>query len=94
MNQPLAPKCAPPATLDRHHTSAALPPARSLNPAANREQRWCDDGGKMLGKLFALTAVIGLLVASSAAFVANHPAALTACAVGVLAKPMPAAGYN
>src|SRR5262249_55766743 len=68
----------------RHLTGAVLPPERSLNPAANREQRWCDDGGKMLGKLLALTAVIGLLVASSAAFVANHPAALTACAVGVL----------
>jgi hypothetical protein len=48
----------------------------------------------MLGKLFALTTVIGLLVLSSAAFVANHPAALTACAVGVLAKPVPAAGCN
>jgi hypothetical protein len=48
----------------------------------------------MLGKLLALAAVIGLLVASSAAFVANHPNALTACAVGVLAKPVPAAGCN
>jgi len=48
----------------------------------------------MLGKLLALTTVIGLLVLSSAAFVASHPAALTACAVGVLAKPMPAGGCN
>jgi hypothetical protein len=48
----------------------------------------------MLGKIFALTAVIGLLVASSAVFVANHPAALAACAVGAMAKPLPAAGCN
>lgn len=48
----------------------------------------------MLGKLFALTAVLGLLVASSAAFVANHPSAMTACAAGILGKPMPAAGCN
>ena len=34
----------------------------------------------MLGKIFALTAVISLLVTGSAAFVANHPKALTACA--------------
>jgi hypothetical protein len=34
----------------------------------------------MIGKVFALTAVIGMLVAGSAAFVANHPRALTACA--------------
>lgn len=34
----------------------------------------------MIGKVFALTAVIGLLVASSAAFVAKHPRGLTACA--------------
>jgi hypothetical protein len=89
-----SPNCVPSATLGRHHTSAVLPPERSLNPAANDRQRWSDDGGKMLGKLLALTTVLGLLVASSAAFVANHPSALTACAVGVLAKPLPAAGCN
>ena len=33
----------------------------------------------MLGKVFALTLVIGLLVTGSAAFVANHPRGLTAC---------------
>jgi hypothetical protein len=48
----------------------------------------------MLGKLLALTAVIGLLVASSAVFVVNHPTALAACAVGAMAKPLPAAGCN
>jgi hypothetical protein len=36
--------------------------------------------GKMLLKVFAVTAVIGLLVTGSAAFVANHPRALAACA--------------
>jgi hypothetical protein len=36
----------------------------------------------MLGKIFAVTFVIGLLVTGSAAFVANHPRALTACASG------------
>jgi hypothetical protein len=35
----------------------------------------------MLGKVFALTVVIGLLVTSSAAFVANHPRTPAACAV-------------
>jgi hypothetical protein len=36
--------------------------------------------GEMLVKVFALTAVIGVLVTGSAAFVANHPHAMTACA--------------
>jgi hypothetical protein len=35
---------------------------------------------EMLGKVLALSAMIGLLVASSAAYVANHPRAMTACA--------------
>jgi hypothetical protein len=48
----------------------------------------------MLGKVFAVTVVIGLLVTGSAAFVAKHPSTLAACAVGVLAKPLPAAGCN
>jgi hypothetical protein len=48
----------------------------------------------MLGKVFAVTAVIGLLVTGSAAFVANHPRGLAACAVGVLAKPLPTAGCD
>jgi hypothetical protein len=34
----------------------------------------------MLGKVFALTVVIGLLVTGAAAFVANHPSAVSACA--------------
>jgi len=34
----------------------------------------------MLGKVLALTAVIGLLVATSAAFVASNPRSLAACA--------------
>ncbi len=34
----------------------------------------------MLFKVFAVTAVIGLLVTGSAAFVANHPRAVAACA--------------
>jgi hypothetical protein len=34
----------------------------------------------MIGNVFALSAVIGMLVAGSAAFVANHPRALTSCA--------------
>jgi hypothetical protein len=34
---------------------------------------------EMLRKVFALAAVIGLLVAGSAAFVASHPRGLTAC---------------
>jgi hypothetical protein len=33
----------------------------------------------MLGKVLALAAVIGLLVASSAAFVASQPRGLAAC---------------
>jgi hypothetical protein len=36
----------------------------------------------MLGKIFAVTFVIGLLVTGSAAFVANHPRALAACTSG------------
>jgi hypothetical protein len=35
---------------------------------------------EMLPRVFALTAVIGLLVTGSAAFVANHPHAARACA--------------
>jgi hypothetical protein len=41
-----------------------------------------------------MTFVIGLLVTGSAAFVANHPHGLKACAVGVLAKPLPPVGCN
>ncbi len=37
----------------------------------------------MLGRFFALTVVIILLVTGSAAFVANHPRALTACAARI-----------
>jgi hypothetical protein len=50
--------------------------------------------GTMLGKVFAVTVVIGLLVTGSAAFFAKHPSAVSACAIGVLAKPLPAAGCN
>ena len=41
---------------------------------------WLTTEGKMLFKVFAVTAVIGLLVTGSAAFVANHPRGLAACA--------------
>jgi hypothetical protein len=37
----------------------------------------------MLGRFFALAAVISLLVSGTAAFVANHPRAMTACALAV-----------
>jgi hypothetical protein len=40
-------------------------------------------GETMLGRFFALTVVIVLLVTGSAAFVANHPRALTACAARI-----------
>jgi hypothetical protein len=52
-----------------------------------------DDGGKnawegLCGEL------IGLIVTGSAAFIASRPRGFAACAVGVLAKPLPAAGCN
>jgi hypothetical protein len=37
----------------------------------------------MLARFFALAAVISLLVSGAGAFVANHPRAVTACALAV-----------
>jgi hypothetical protein len=73
---------------------AALSPGAIHNPAASASTVGALTEGTMLGKVFAVTVVIGLLVTGSAAFVAKHPSAAAACAVGVLAKPLPAAGCN
>jgi hypothetical protein len=72
--------CARPATVDDDHESAALPPGRTPIPAANNSDIGATTEGKMLGKVFAVTFVIGLLVTGSAAFIANHPHSLAACA--------------
>jgi hypothetical protein len=74
--------CAPSATVQLHHISAALPPERTPIAAANASDISAPTEGSMLGKIFAVTFVIGLLVTGSAAFVANHPRALAACASG------------
>jgi hypothetical protein len=61
-----------------------LTPARTPISAAGDKQHWRNDrrndGGEMSIKAFALTAVVGLLVTGSAAFVANHPHPVMACA--------------
>jgi hypothetical protein len=72
--------CRRRATLHADHASAALPPGRALIAAANSNNIGASTEAEMLGKVFALTAVIGLLVASSAAFVSNHSRGLVACA--------------
>jgi len=59
--------------------SAALPPERPPIAAANTSEIGAPTEGRMLGKIVAVTFVIGLLVTGSAAFVANHPRALAAC---------------
>ncbi len=71
-----------------------MPPAGTPIPAANNRKVSATTEGSVPGKIFAATTVIGLVVASSAAFVAKHPSAVTACVVGVLAKPLPPAGCN
>jgi hypothetical protein len=76
------PECAPFATVQLFHISAALPPERTQIAAANVSDIGAPTEGRMLGKIFAVTFVIGLLVTGSAAFVANHPHALAACASG------------
>ena len=63
------------------HTNAALPPRPILIAATTSKDVCASAEGEMLGKVFALAVVIGLLVTSSAAFVANHPRAPAACAV-------------
>jgi hypothetical protein len=75
-------ECAPPATVQHHHMNAALPPASTPIAAANTSDVRAPMEGRMFGKIFAVTFVIGLLVTGSAAFVANHPHALAACASG------------
>ena len=88
---------------DAVETTSAAPTVSASTPSnfgghsqSSRERQHSrrTDGGEMLGKVFALTVVIGLLVTGSAAFVAKHPSAVSACAIGVLAKPLPAAGCN
>lgn len=73
--------CHPRATAATDHTNAALPPRPILIAATTSKDVCASTEGEMLGKVFALAVVIGLLVTSSAAFVANHPRTPAACAV-------------
>ncbi len=72
--------CHPRATAATDHTNAALPPRPILIAATTSKDVCASTEGEMLGKVFALAVVIGLLVTSSAAFVANHPRTPAACA--------------
>jgi hypothetical protein len=73
-------------TVAARRASAALTPART--PILFRPRATSNVGatigamteGEMLIKVFALTAIVGLLVTGSAAFIANHPHPVMACA--------------
>jgi hypothetical protein len=76
----------------RDAPKVVVDPKGQLSVASHRDA-YGDDGGKnawegLYGDL------IGLIVTGSAALIASRPRGLAACAVGVPAKPLPAAGCN